>query len=284
MIFDLKPKIMATFERIQHIGENIFKRLKMEDLLNCRLICASWKNILDNPYFWLKKLDCAGQPQEVREKWLKLIENANQSQAWSLASIFGYKVSVSKITKFLIFKYCKFIIHSKEKWMKRFEIESIPDEFQKFLLGLPPVYQVIYEKSCDPCDENVMYLIAKTDQTFNDSLECPEKFEKLFDDFFMKLDCNWINPMEEVSKINSDGAKAGVFGLMYLRGWMDKSEFNSPYHFVIRRHELNQARFIPEMKAYYTRIYQTKLENVDQTIHDYLNPMFEHLPRMIRWN
>ena len=33
---------------------------------------------------------------------------------------------------------------------------------------------------------------------------------------FMKFDCNWTNPMEELSKINSDGAKAGIFGLMYL--------------------------------------------------------------------
>ena len=272
---------MATFERIQHIGENIFKRLKMEDLLNCRLICASWEEILDNPYFWLKMLDCAGQPQEIREKWLKLIEHANHSKTWNLEYIYFCKVPVSKITKFLIFKYCKFIIHSSEKWMKKFQVGDIPIEFQKFLLGLPPIFQAIYEKSFD---KDVMYLIAITDQTFNDSLECPEKFQKLFDNFFMKLDCNWTNPTEELSKIDSDTAKGIVFGLMYLRGMMVKSKFNSPHHFVIRRHELNWARLFPEMKAYYQRIYQTKLENVDQTIHDYLNPMFEHLPRMIRWN
>ena len=55
---NIKPEshtvIMDTFEGFQHIGEKIFNCLTAQDLLNCRLTSKSWKNVLDNPTFWLK--------------------------------------------------------------------------------------------------------------------------------------------------------------------------------------------------------------------------------------
>ena len=64
---------MATFEGMPHITKIILSFLKREDLLNCRILCQSWKQILDNPKFWLKKLNSIGQPENVTEKWMNLI-------------------------------------------------------------------------------------------------------------------------------------------------------------------------------------------------------------------
>ena len=41
---------------LQHIAENIFIRLDQETLFACRIVAPTWKNILNNPMFWLKKL------------------------------------------------------------------------------------------------------------------------------------------------------------------------------------------------------------------------------------
>ena len=86
LLVDIKPEgytiIMDNFEGIQHIGENIFNCLTAQDLLNCRLTSKSWKNILDNPMFWLRKINSVGlhHPREIHNKWLDLIKFAKQSE------------------------------------------------------------------------------------------------------------------------------------------------------------------------------------------------------------
>ena len=148
---------MDNFEGIQHIGEKIFHYLTAQGLLNCRLASKSWKNILDNPIFWLKKLNTFGQhhPREIHNKWLDLIKFAKQSE-----------VPISKITYCLVIKYCKFIIHSRDNWM------SI--EIQRFLLGLPPIYQALQTKFPDI---EVIKLIGDSDETFTDTIECPRHYK-----------------------------------------------------------------------------------------------------------
>ena len=43
---------------LRHIAEDIFRCLdKKQDLLNCRLVNNSWKEIVDQPIFWLKKIN-----------------------------------------------------------------------------------------------------------------------------------------------------------------------------------------------------------------------------------
>ena len=42
---------------LQHISEDIFNLLDTKNLLKCRLVNKSWKKILDQPIFWLKKLE-----------------------------------------------------------------------------------------------------------------------------------------------------------------------------------------------------------------------------------
>ena len=37
----------------QHIKEKIFLSLDLENVLNCRLVCSDWKQLLDNPKTWI---------------------------------------------------------------------------------------------------------------------------------------------------------------------------------------------------------------------------------------
>ena len=57
------PKMeQLTFDRItknvglQHVLEDIFKLLDKKSLIDARLVNSSWKNVLDQPRFWLNKL------------------------------------------------------------------------------------------------------------------------------------------------------------------------------------------------------------------------------------
>ena len=57
------PKMkQLSFDRItkipglQHVSEDIFKLLDKKSLTDCRLVNSSWKNVLDQPMFWLNKL------------------------------------------------------------------------------------------------------------------------------------------------------------------------------------------------------------------------------------
>ena len=45
---------------LQHISEDIFKLLDNKSLMNCRSTNSSWKNVLDQPIFWLQKLEMEG--------------------------------------------------------------------------------------------------------------------------------------------------------------------------------------------------------------------------------
>ena len=156
---------MNTFEGIHHIGEKIFSYLTTQDLLNCRLTSKSWKNVLDNPIFWLKKLNSiGGHPREIHNKWLNLIEFAKQ-----------YDVSLSKITYCLIIKYCKFI-YTRENLMPYFNIRPSSEwiAIQRFMLGLPPIYQALHNKFPDI---EVVKLIGDSDETFTDTIECPRHYK-----------------------------------------------------------------------------------------------------------
>ena len=40
-----------------HISEKIFKFLDQNSLMDCRMVNKSWKQVLDQPIFWLKKFN-----------------------------------------------------------------------------------------------------------------------------------------------------------------------------------------------------------------------------------
>ena len=55
------------------IGRKITNLLEMESLQSCRLANSSMKNMVDDPRFWLQKLDKKGLSKEHLIKWRKLI-------------------------------------------------------------------------------------------------------------------------------------------------------------------------------------------------------------------
>ena len=42
--------------KLEHIGQNIFMKLDNQSLLHCRYVSQSWRTFLDNPRFWLKRI------------------------------------------------------------------------------------------------------------------------------------------------------------------------------------------------------------------------------------
>ena len=66
---------------LQHISEDIFKLLDKKSLMETRLVNNSWKRILDQPLFWLKKLKTASNfTQDMYQTWERLVQNLSDSQ------------------------------------------------------------------------------------------------------------------------------------------------------------------------------------------------------------
>ena len=265
---------MDTFEGIQHIGEHIFNYLPIQDILNCRLTGKSWKKILDNPTFWLNKLNSFGQhhPREIHNKWLTLIKFANQNE-----------VPLSKITYCLIIKYCKFIIHSREKWIAKFKIK--PSEFewieiQKFMLGLPPIYQALHTKSPDI---EVIKLIGDSDETFTNTVECPRKYKLYYAGFILphRSELNYFtSPLHESIKIGHD---LDVLKYLLSKTKIQDLTEGTPIDLAVKRDNLQAYKFlidmIPEFKPDQNQIIAFAIRHKSVEILKYLVSQTEY-PRL----
>ena len=58
---------------LEHISLNIFMMLDHQSLLNCRKVNQSWKKILDNPRFWLKRIQSSLSSKDY-SAWKNLIQ------------------------------------------------------------------------------------------------------------------------------------------------------------------------------------------------------------------
>ena len=83
---------------LQHIAEEIFKHLDKENLMNCRKVSQSWKDILDGPMFLLKRIENTNIPTEIKKNWkmlikeLEKVENLDQTEFdFILENIFEMK-------------------------------------------------------------------------------------------------------------------------------------------------------------------------------------------------
>ena len=56
------------------IAQNITNLLDIESLQCCRLVSSSMKNVVDNPRFWLQKLDKKGLDKQHLTQWRKLVD------------------------------------------------------------------------------------------------------------------------------------------------------------------------------------------------------------------
>ena len=74
-----EPNTMKSITKLpglKHISEDIFKLLDEESLMDCRLVNNSWKEIVDQPMFNLKKLKLEYRdiPPSVHKSWKGLAQ------------------------------------------------------------------------------------------------------------------------------------------------------------------------------------------------------------------
>ena len=62
---------------LQHLAEKVFWNLNLENLKKCAQINHSWKQILQNPLFCLRKFN--GLSKENQNEWIKAIQSVNNS-------------------------------------------------------------------------------------------------------------------------------------------------------------------------------------------------------------
>ena len=63
---------------LQHLAERIFLNLDTEHLNICRLINQSCKQILENPFFWLKKFK--NLSKQNQKDWIKILKEVKNSE------------------------------------------------------------------------------------------------------------------------------------------------------------------------------------------------------------
>ena len=65
--------IVMSNPGFSQIAQNIIWRLDHKSQLNCRMVDQTWKAQVDQPYFWIKKLDYRkGQSKDLNEAWIDL--------------------------------------------------------------------------------------------------------------------------------------------------------------------------------------------------------------------
>ena len=205
---------MASFERIPHIGEKIFMSLTGKDILKCRLVCQSWKQIQDDPIFWLIKLNSIGQPKCTFEKWMNLIGQAHES---------GF--SLTTLANCLRFKFFKFVKSSNYliEWY-RVPMERT-SEFRGFMLKLPPIFNALFWKNSE--SEELLKFIVNSDKNFAKPIQYPSENPPFSHGLLVKLRRN--TKSWESNLIGQALSKPHISSTMikFLISKMDKSEYYS---------------------------------------------------------
>ena len=78
---------------LQHLAENVFWNLDVENLKQCAQINYSCKQILQNPLFCLRKFN--GLSKENQNEWIKVIQSVKNSDE-GIAVIFYLKWNLKK--------------------------------------------------------------------------------------------------------------------------------------------------------------------------------------------
>ena len=64
-----------------NISKKIFWILNHNTQLSSRFVCKSWKNHIDSPYFWIKKLNLKGQTNELENAWIGLLQRIGEGSS-----------------------------------------------------------------------------------------------------------------------------------------------------------------------------------------------------------
>ena len=71
-----------------HISEKIFKFLDQNSLMDCRMVNKSWKQVLDQPIFWLKKFNSCKNNFVSKDKFIYWKILAREIDNYHVESIF----------------------------------------------------------------------------------------------------------------------------------------------------------------------------------------------------
>ena len=77
---EFQPRMKPNLEEIinspglQHIAEEMFLNLDFKDIMACTQINKSCKEIVENPFFWLKKWRLRGLSKKNHDDWIKAIQ------------------------------------------------------------------------------------------------------------------------------------------------------------------------------------------------------------------
>ena len=103
---------IAQSPGLQHISEDIFKLLDKKSLINCREVNSSWKNVLDEPIFWLKKYEGAYPSSDVPKTWKTL---AQELEGEKLVNEFVLALmKVWQWRKIMPFQFIKYLLESNK--------------------------------------------------------------------------------------------------------------------------------------------------------------------------
>ena len=146
---------MANLAGIQHIGEKIFNLVPKNNILSNRGVCKSWKQILDNPMLWLKKLNGIGLNEKSRKEYLVLLKKTSKA---------GFQQE--RIGYLLLIKYIKVRKHHSDFQF----INKRNQPLREFLLGLPLLYFALISKLPDL---ELIKFIAKSRKDLANFIRCP---------------------------------------------------------------------------------------------------------------
>ena len=91
---------------LQHLTEKFFLNISVEELKICSQINQYWKQILENPLFWLKKFNLSKENHEHWIKVIQLVDNSDKGIAiisylqWNLKNLKKHEIFDFKNTSY----------------------------------------------------------------------------------------------------------------------------------------------------------------------------------------
>ena len=80
-------KTLINNQGFLHISEKIILLLDKKSILECRMVNSSWKNIIDNPIFWVKKCDQKGISKDLHNVLIDTIQKITDSELRQEAAV-----------------------------------------------------------------------------------------------------------------------------------------------------------------------------------------------------
>ena len=179
---------MANLEAVPHIGDRIFQYSSNEGTMKFRLVSQSWKNVIDNPKFWFRRLKTKRPSEDISQELQTLFDKAKSQKC------------LPEISKSLMFKYWHLLgTLNKEKQNTYKRISSSEwIEIRKFILGMPLIYYAIYSGNYE------LIKFFGDNATYPLTLFCPFKYDLLSPVKKYNTGSGRITLIEEAMKTNQD--------------------------------------------------------------------------------